>query len=237
MGDEKLSLPSRLVAAIDAVKSVNFGKFALNRTWLYAASSPEYFNEVLADRVAVLYAQYGFNPPEHGDWVCLDVVYLISARLNFETEKNFVYPLSSWDLKEPISYLPSLEDMLELSFCIKKSFKDEQDQTKMPVSVEDLQERRIQTACQQLRDCQTLLRLWVGRQSPREQEQCFFSLTRKAIKQMLSDQDESINFAHKKLSLLSSLRYPQFILDECQAKLCRECMISDQIKEVLRCVK
>lgn len=237
MGREKLSLPSQLVDAIDAVKPIRFGKFTPDRAWLYAASSPDYFNEVLADSVALLYAQYGFNPPEHDDWVCLDVVYSVSGRLNFETEKNFVYPLSSWDLKEPISYLASLEDMLELSFCIKKSFKDEQDKTKMPVSVEDLQERRIETACQQLRDCETLLRLWVRRQSPREQEQCFSSLTRKAVKQMLSDQDENINFAQEKLQLFSRLEYPQFILDECQAKLHRECRISDQIKEVLRYVK
>lgn len=234
MGREKLSLPSHLVAAINAVKPFSFERFIPEEAWLYAASSPDYFNEILADRVALLHAQYGFNPPEHGDWVCADVVYLISGRLSMGSEKSFVYPLSSWDLKEPIDYLPSLEEMLELHFRMVKTIKDDGDLTTRPVTVEDIQEIRINTACQQLRDCETLLKLWVNRQSPRDQEQCFSSLGRKQIKQMLEHQDESINFAQEKLALFSTLEYPQFILDECHAKLYRECRISDQLKEVLR---
>ncbi len=226
--------PTGFMEAVQGVERKRYERLQKGRAWLHAASPPEYFNAILRDRVELLNAQYGFNAPEHEDWVDPSVLYFMARGKDESDVSSFGRPLNSWILKNPVDFLPSIEEIKELAHCMHTGLVRSADKTLSAPSADQLHENFIETACLQLRDTFVVLSYWREAGQPREQSFRFPTLTRKDIKKVLDSQNRNMDNASRRLHIISKASYPQFMLDRYRANLAQDQQIFGQIKELLR---
>lgn len=232
-----LSLPSRLVTAMEAVKRKRLHFFTPEKAWLYTASSPEFFNAIVEDRLGVLYAQYGFNPPEHEDWVHPEIIYSVGYGLQSEEIAGSYHPLNSMFLKNPIAFVPTLEEMLEFAEHSRMIAMSISDKTGKALTAEEIHDRYVEMACLQLKYCESLLQSWREMGMPREQRDCLPLPCISQGKKLLVTQQHNVDSVKRNYENLRRNLFPQFILDRYFAVLLREEKIFDELKEMLKRMK
>lgn len=226
-------LPQSLVNVLKRTPVLSVAKLSPDREWLYTALTPEHFNAIVEDRVTALCAQYGFNAPEHSDWVDTTRVYIGREMEGLDPFLGTIAnrPLNSWVLKDPIIYVPSISKMKELVEHIRSMAENETKQNLVPPTSECINESFVKLACKQIRDLKSLLSAWRESQSPKEQVECH-NASHSQIKDMLSEQGKNLLASKKKYDLFEKLKYPEFFLDIFGYKVVQDRLVLEQLRQI-----
>ncbi len=203
--------------------------------WLHAAMSPEAFNSLAEDKLVLIRAKYAFNPPEHGDWVHPSAGYFADSDWQTETEVDTClrHPLNSFILKDPISPVPTLSDILALADHMHMLVASGRDKTSKAPTAEELHDNYMLRVCEQLKTCDRLLQEWILLSSPRMQEECVTFPKRKIMLKIRSDQEKSVIACHKIYNHLMKNLFPQFVIDWYFPVMFNEEKILDGMNQIL----
>lgn len=225
-------LPSHVASLISDASKRRLRGYRISPEYVdrYVQSTPEFFNEIVADCLALCHAEYGFYAPEHENWVYPARYLKGGAHLR----PDGVSPLNSWVLKSPVDLVPSYEQIVEEEGWRQELVKASSSTPIILLSLDVLHEQYVKRTCEQVVDHTQMLSLWVDAGRPREQQDCFTGMKRKQVKEVLVLQRMNALDAKEKLSIFRKYHAPSFIVDELRASLAREQSICDQMSESMR---
>lgn len=196
----------------------------------YVQSTPEFFNEIVADHLALCHARYCFHSPEHEDWVYPAFCLKGGAAVN----PSRIYPLNSWVLKSPVDLVPSYDQIVEEHDWSTEFVRASSKTPIVLLTQDELHEQYVIRTCEQIIDHLKMLVVWVEAGRPREQQDCFTGMDRKKVRKVLSSQRLNELDAKEKLAIFKKYHAPSFMIDELRASLAREQSICDQLNESMR---
>lgn len=196
----------------------------------YVQSTPEFFNEIVSDYLALCHAEYGFYSPEHGDWVYPAK----GLKGGVQSNKDRMSPLNSWVLKSPVDLVPSYDQIVEEREWRLELVKASSSTPIVLLTLDQLHEDYVTRTCEQVIDHLKLLGIWADAGRPREQQDCFTGMDRKGVKKVLGLQRLNELDAKEKLAIFKKYHAPSFMVDELRASLAREQSICDQLNESMR---
>lgn len=195
--------------------------------------SSDELNVLVSAHVEFLYAQYGVQILEHGDWIHTGYACVCSERNGYILTKDHPRPLNSWAIKNPIVVIPSDSDLEKIAdwrraFLFKETRK--RSFTPKPFQVRNAY---IINAIQQLETLQYLLSCWRVVKNPTEQSECG-SLIKDDIQTAISNQNKNIETARDAYKLVVESLGPEFLRDSLQAVIAQEEGIRAQLFRSLK---
>jgi hypothetical protein len=226
-----LELPSNLVDCISRIEVLRGHRVTEGRVWLYVQSDPEYFNEIVADNIALARSRYGFSPVEHSDWVYPALSYLGGG---WGGDSNQPRPLNSWILKNPVSFVPTCAQIREQYEWCAEYLRASSDKTIHLAAEEELQEKYVARVCGEFSDHIKLLAHWREIKSPREQQECYTGMTGRQVKVMVNAQLENTLSAKRVKENYEQVLAPEFLIESATAHYAMEAEILRQLQGSMR---
>lgn len=231
--------PSKLLHAIAGAEefhmSGDYG-FGTGFASLYECWPIDDFNSLLFAEMLRLHKDYGFHPTEHSNWVTPRMEYKIHSRPSVIRQGEHRRLLNSWALKDPVSFVPAEELLLEELEWTNLLYGALSKKRPAPViTLDKLHHDYVVEACRQTHAFHLLLAEWRKAGKPTSQEECLVDhkAEKLLLKSVLKDQRLNELDAKERAQVVAKAGAPQFLIDASLGNWQRESEISKQVQEAI----
>ncbi len=179
--------------------------------------------------------RYRFSPNSHSDWVCPHSWYRLNSAVGNPDASDYLRPLNSWILKDPVGFIPSEEDLVEETTwrrTLPKRFRVGRWQE---ATFQQVRAYYVREACREMVQYQRLLLEWshVGRKQDQEEWSFGSPQNRATFRRNMKLQQKNVLEAKRKLEFLQQNHAPSFLTAYASGQLLQERQILDKMHEAL----
>lgn len=227
--------PDCLTRVLNSAETVEQNLFVPAWAPVYECRTIEEFNAVLEAEILILNVQFRFNACAHGDWVSPHVWYRINSATGNEDKPEYFRPLSSWLLKDPVGFVPSLQELEEEVRWRRRLVQILSTEAIPNKTIDELHTFYVREACKDVTNYKTLLWEWFKSGLPCDQEEWTFNSTeeRKGFRARIKQQRFNLLEARQRFEIFRKTGAPEFLTEFAAGQSLQEKRILDQMHQAL----
>lgn len=214
-------------------------RFEPNWVPRYLGLSTLEFNALLEVEIYGYRFRYRFSPNSHGDWVCPHSWYQLNSAAGNPDAPEYLRPLNSWVLKDPVGMVPlqeELEEETKWRRTLPKCFRAGRWQE---ATFEQVRAYYVREACREMVQCERLLFEWQRVGHKHDQEDWTFGTpkNKENFRKNVKVQRKNLQAAKQRLEFLQQNHAPEFLINHASGQLLQDNQILEKMNEALRICK